>query len=58
MMSVMLFFFGVVLVMLGITGEYIGRIFEEVKATAYLVCAKTANSMRKPQRHQAGIASP
>jgi|BioPla2DNA2_1021312.scaffolds.fasta_scaffold00195_22 dolichol-phosphate mannosyltransferase len=38
MMSVMLFFFGVVLVMLGITGEYIGRIFEEVKSRPlYLV---------------------
>jgi len=31
MMCVMLFFFGIVLIMLGVTGEYIGRIFEEVK---------------------------
>jgi len=31
LMVVMLFFFGVVLVMLGIIGEYIGRVFEEVK---------------------------
>ena len=31
LMVVMLFFFGIVLVMLGIIGEYIGRVFEEVK---------------------------
>ncbi len=31
LMAVMLFFFGVILVMLGIIGEYIARIFEEVK---------------------------
>ena len=31
LMVVMLFFFGIVLVMLGIMGEYIGRVFEEVK---------------------------
>ncbi len=38
MMCVMLFFFGIVLIMLGVTGEYIGRIFEEVKSRPlYLV---------------------
>ncbi len=38
MMSVMLFFFGIILIMLGIIGEYIARIFEEVKCRPlYLV---------------------
>jgi polyisoprenyl-phosphate glycosyltransferase len=42
MMCVMLFFFGVVLVMFGIIGEYIGRIFEEVKGRPlYIISDKT-----------------
>jgi len=41
LMSVMLFFFGVVLIMLGIIGEYIARIFEEVKGRPlYIISEK------------------
>ncbi|MCL2463428.1 MAG: glycosyltransferase, partial [Defluviitaleaceae bacterium] len=37
-MAIMLFFQGVVLIVLGVIGEYIGRIFEEIKdRPAYLV---------------------
>ena len=39
LMCVILFFFGILLVMLGIIGEYIGRIFEEVKGRPlYIIC--------------------
>jgi polyisoprenyl-phosphate glycosyltransferase len=41
MMVVLLFFFGVVLTMLGIIGEYIARIFEEVKGRPlYIITEK------------------
>jgi hypothetical protein len=40
-MCVMLFLFGIVLIMLGIIGEYIARIFEEVKGRPlYVICEK------------------
>lgn len=40
-MCVILFFFGVVLIILGIMGEYIARIFEEVKdRPLYIICDK------------------
>jgi dolichol-phosphate mannosyltransferase len=52
LMVVMLFFFGVVLVMLGIIGEYIGRIFEEVKGRPlYIVSEEVGDfSERSPER--------
>ena len=39
LMCVLLFFFGIMLIMLGVIGEYIGRIFEEVKGRPlYIIC--------------------
>ena len=47
MMCVMLFFFGIVLIMLGIIGEYIARIFEEVKGRPlYIICDKIGEFAR------------
>ena len=41
MMCVLLFFFGILLILFGIMGEYIGRIFEEVKGRPlYIICDK------------------
>ena len=48
LMVVCLFFFGFVLVMLGIIGEYIGRIFEEVKGRPlYIVSEKIGDFQDK-----------
>lgn len=39
LMCVILFFFGIILIILGIIGEYIARVFEEVKARPlYIIC--------------------
>ncbi len=52
LMVVMLFFFGIVLVMLGIIGEYIGRVFEEVKGRPlYIVSEEVGDfSEKSPNR--------
>lgn len=39
LMCVILFFFGIILIILGIIGEYIGRVFEEAKGRPlYIIC--------------------
>ena len=44
LMCVMLFLFGIVLIVLGIIGEYIARIFEEVKGRPlYIICDRTGD---------------
>jgi dolichol-phosphate mannosyltransferase len=52
LMVVMLFFFGIVLVMLGIIGEYIGRVFEEVKGRPlYIISEEVGDfSQKNPGR--------
>jgi polyisoprenyl-phosphate glycosyltransferase len=53
MMCVMLFFFGIVLIMLGVVGEYIGRIFEEVKGRPlYVICDKFGEFSRTGRSKQ------
>ena len=48
LMCVMLFFFGVVLIMLGVIGEYIARIFEEAKGRPlYIVCDQAGSFITK-----------
>ncbi|MDD3930820.1 MAG: glycosyltransferase family 2 protein [Eubacteriales bacterium] len=47
LMCVILFFFGIILIMLGIIGEYIARIFEEVKnRPLYVIARKTGQFNR------------
>ncbi|MDW7659391.1 MAG: glycosyltransferase family 2 protein [Bacillota bacterium] len=48
LMCVILFFCGIILIMLGIIGEYIGRIFEEVKGRPlYVVCDRMGSFGRQ-----------
>ena len=48
LMCVILFFFGIVLIILGIIGEYIARIFEEVKGRPlYIICDKAGSFERE-----------
>ena len=48
LMCVILFFCGIILVMLGIIGEYIGRIFEEVKGRPlYIICDREGRFTRQ-----------
>lgn len=55
LMCVILFFFGIVLIMLGIIGEYIGRIFEEVKGRPlYIIDEKKGVFFEKGRDHIPG----
>jgi polyisoprenyl-phosphate glycosyltransferase len=54
MMAVSLFFNGVVLMMLGIIGEYIGRIYDEAKGRPLYVVRETLNFSRPGTRSKAG----
>jgi glycosyltransferase involved in cell wall biosynthesis len=48
LMCVILFFFGITMIMLGIIGEYIGRIFEEVKGRPlYVISQRVGRFARK-----------
>ena len=50
--SVLLFFFGIMLIMLGIIGEYIGRIFEEVKGRPLYVISDRTGDFGRTGRDQ------
>lgn len=50
LMCVMLFLFGIVLIVMGIIGEYIARIFEEVKGRPLYIVCDTIGDLRQPER--------
>ncbi len=51
LMCVILFFCGIILIMLGIIGEYIGRIFEEVKGRPlYVICDREGSFFRQARQ--------
>ena len=52
LMCVLLFFFGIMLIMLGIIGEYIGRIFEEVKGRPLYVISDRTGDFGRTGRDQ------
>lgn len=52
LMCVLLFFFGIMLIMLGVIGEYIGRIFEEVKGRPLYIIADQEGDLPPSGRHQ------
>ena len=52
LMCVILFFFGIVMIMLGIIGEYIGRIFEEVKGRPLYIIADRTGRFSRAGRDQ------
>jgi polyisoprenyl-phosphate glycosyltransferase len=54
LMCVMLFFFGVVLVMLGVMGEYLARVFEEVKGRPLYIIRDRVGTFNRQVR--TGIA--
>ncbi len=57
LMCVLLFFCGIILIMLGIIGEYIGRIFEEVKGRPLYVICDRVGSFGRPGRYEEGSSS-
>lgn len=58
MMAVSLFFNGVILMMLGIIGEYIGRIYDEAKGRPLYVVRETLHFARTKVRAGAPLKSP
>ena len=50
LMVVFLFFSGVILIMLGIIGEYIARIFEEVKGRPLYIISEKVGDFGGPDR--------
>jgi dolichol-phosphate mannosyltransferase len=54
MVAISLFFNGVILVMLGIIGEYVGRIYDEAKGRPLYIIGETVNMTRRsaPERSE------